>query len=283
MQRTIRAHRRFTVSVTLLMLICLVIPGRVVSAQTPGPASHRPGAVLVQFKPGANAVERASIVGAGAAPAESAIPELGVVSLQVPVGHEAETAEALLRMPGVAYAEPDYRATAADLPSSSLVLPNDPGYSQQWGLAKINALSAWDMVTGTSAITIAFVDSGVDLNHPDLRNKIWTNPGEIPGNFVDDDGNGKVDDVHGWHFFHRWTGSDYVVDENANVQDDYGHGTHVAGIAAAGTNNGVGSRCFVGRCYHAGQSARPVRHRLVLRYRLGYRVRGRQRSAHHQP
>ena len=143
-------------------------------------------------------------------------------------------------MPGVAYAEPDYRAEAADLRSSPMVLPDDPDFSLQWGLAKINAPAAWDVVTGTTAITIAIVDSGVDLNHPDLRDKIWTNPGEIPGNFIDDDGNGKVDDVHGWHVFRRWTGSDYVADENGNVQDDYGHGTHVAGIAAAATNNGVG-------------------------------------------
>jgi len=241
MRKTTRACRRFAHSIALSLLLCLLaVPDGALGAQAPGPESVRPGAVLVQFKPGAKTAERASVLGNNTARAESAIPELGVFSLQVPVGHEAETAHALLRMPGVAYAEPDYRAEAADRFSSPLVLPNDPDYSLQWGLAKINAPAAWDVVTGTSAITIAIVDSGVDLNHPDLRNKIWTNPGEIPGNFVDDDGNGKVDDVHGWHFFQRWTGSSYVADENAFVQDDFGHGTHVTGIAAAETNNDVG-------------------------------------------
>jgi subtilisin family serine protease len=93
------------------------------------------------------------------------------------------------------------------------------------------------VTTGTMSITITIVDTGVDLGHPDLAAKLWTNPGEIPANGLDDDGNGKIDDVHGWHFFH---GYNLEPAENAVVQDDNGHGTHVAGIAAAATNNGIG-------------------------------------------
>ena len=61
------------------------------------------------------------------------------------------------------------------------------------------------MTTGSAGIIIAAVDSGLYLGHPDLASKVWTNPGEIPGNWVDDDGNGKVDDVNGWHFYQQWT------------------------------------------------------------------------------
>ena len=83
-------------------------------------------------------------------------------------------------------------------------------------------------------MTIAIIDTGVDLTHPDLASKIWTNPGEMGGgketNGIDDDGDGYVDDWRGWNF----------VSQSNNPQDDHGHGTHVAGIAAAIGNNGVG-------------------------------------------
>ena len=96
------------------------------------------------------------------------------------------------------------------------------------------------MTTGSPAIVIALVDSGIALTHPDLASKVWVNQGEIPGNGLDDDHNGKVDDVNGWHFFQQWTPDGYIPTENAIVWDDYGHGTHVAGIAAAASNNGIG-------------------------------------------
>jgi subtilisin family serine protease len=134
-----------------------------------------------------------------------------------------EVIERLSADPYVVYAEPDYLAHAA-------FVPNDHRYSDQWGLAKIEAEAAWDVTQGSAAVTIAIVDTGIDLDHPDLADKLWINPGEIPGNGVDDDGNGYIDDIHGWNW----------VDNNNNPQDDIGHGTHVAGIAAAATDNAIG-------------------------------------------
>ena len=125
--------------------------------------------------------------------------------------------------PSVVYAEPDYLAHI-------ITTPNDPEYSNQWGLTKISAPAAWDTTTGSSDVAIAVVDAGIDVTHPDLSGQLWQNPGEIAGNGIDDDNNGYIDDIHGWN----------LVNNNADLSDNTGHGTQVAGIIAATTNNGVG-------------------------------------------
>ena len=94
----------------------------------------------------------------------------------------------------------------------------------------MDVLPAWERTRGAGQV-IAVVDSGVDLTHPDLFGNLWANPGETPGNGVDDDGNGKVDDVHGYDF----------VDADAHPDDFHYHGTHVAGIAAAVAGNAEGA------------------------------------------
>ncbi len=90
--------------------------------------------------------------------------------------------------------------------------------------------SAWEIERGYSELIIAVIDTGVDLNHPDLKGKIWTNVQEIPRNGIDDDNNDYVDDVNGWNFDRN----------NNNPQDDNGHGTMISGVIAAETNNGMG-------------------------------------------
>lgn len=110
------------------------------------------------------------------------------------------------------------------------ITPDDNFYqAQQGNLRLIGLPEAWVFSTG-DAVPIAIIDTGVDLDHPDLSAKIWTNTGEIPGNGLDDDENGYTDDVHGWNFVHG----------DAVPQDDNSHGSHVAGIAAAHTNNATG-------------------------------------------
>jgi subtilisin family serine protease len=108
----------------------------------------------------------------------------------------------------------------------------DPMLAQQWALADpaaIGAQEAWTQSTG-AGVLVAVLDTGLQLDHPDLAANVWTNPGEIPANGRDDDQNGIVDDVHGANMF----------DMTANVDDDNGHGTHVAGIIAARHGNAVG-------------------------------------------
>lgn len=136
--------------------------------------------------------------------------------------------------PDVVYAEPNYVYYTC-------FVPDDPNFDLQWGLhnigqakgfldADIDAPEAWDIETGSADVIIAIADSGVDYTHVDLAGNIWVNNGEIPGNGVDDDGNGFIDDVHGWDF----------ADDNNDPMDSFWHGTHCAGIAGAVGNNGVG-------------------------------------------
>lgn len=220
-----------------LVVFCAVIPFLSVGAGV-HPSStppYRPGAILVQFQPGASPQSIVGLLSAYGLHTERVLAPLGVYSLRVPEGHEAAVIESLQGLPTVAYAELDYAAQTADA-----IIPNDPAWTQQWGPARIHAPLAWQVVTGTPDIVIAVLDTGIHLTHEDLSSQVWTNPGEVPGNHIDDDSNGKVDDIHGWHFFQQWNGSEFVPAEDAQVQDDNGHGTHVAGIAAAATNNGIG-------------------------------------------
>lgn len=142
--------------------------------------------------------------------------------------------DALKALPGVAFTErvPEYY---------SFLTPNDPSFTvnttTQWGLYKIKAQEAWDITTGVPSSIVAVVDDAVKINHQDLVGNLWTNPGEIAGNGIDDDGNGYIDDVNGWDAADR--------DNDANppgtaTNSNFTHGTHCAGIVAAKTNNAIG-------------------------------------------
>ena len=167
-------------------------------------------------------------------PKGAAVPDLSnVYVLELPAGTDVAAAAARYAAdPEVVYAQPDYVV-------QTTFTPNDPyfsssgtwgqGYGDLWGLHASNADQGWDLAHGSGTV-VAVIDTGVDPNHPDLAANIWSNPGEIPGNGIDDDGNGFIDDVAGWDF----------VQDDANPMDLHGHGTHVAGTAAAVGSNNVG-------------------------------------------
>lgn len=137
--------------------------------------------------------------------------------------------------PQIEFIEPDYLY-------SIQVEPNDPSYPSLWALsntgqtgglpgADIGAPLLWDRINSAAGEVIAIIDTGVDHRHEDLAANIYVNPNEIADNGIDDDGNGLVDDVHGWDF----------ANGDNDPDDDNGHGTHVAGIAGAVGNNGLGT------------------------------------------
>ena len=166
--------------------------------------------------------------------------------------------EELSQLPEVQYAEPWF---ISRISKERAFTPNDPLLGSQWGLSQINAQTAWNYTEGDSTVVIAIVDCGVAWTHPDLAANIWVNPGEIGidasddkrSNGKDDDGNGYVDDWHGWDF----VGATFATynpltspQDNDPAPTNYGgtHGTHVAGIAAAVTNNGIGIASLAHKC-----------------------------------
>ena len=207
-----------------------------------GAMEFKAGEIIVKFREGTSQAGIQSLLLAEDVSILDEMDNLGLMLLSVPQGRELEKIEELKRNPLVEYAVPNSVVQIADAiaiePHYSLrapdVIPNDPYYYGQWNLPQIEAPAAWDITTGSDKIVIAFVDSGVDLDHPEFRDKIWTNddpPGDADGDGdPDDDQNGYVDDVYGWDFV-NWDGE---------PQDDYGHGTFVASIAAAETNNSYG-------------------------------------------
>lgn len=136
----------------------------------------------------------------------------------------------LKALPEVEYAEPNYMVRATVLPSETYKA--EPLYSQFWGPAAIGLEQLWDQpITGVKNPVIAILDTGIDIEHPDLKANIWTNTAELNGSEgADDDNNGFADDIHGYDF----------VSQTGRMRDNNGHGTHCAGIAAACGSNGIG-------------------------------------------
>ncbi|MFZ9126963.1 MAG: S8 family serine peptidase, partial [Steroidobacteraceae bacterium] len=199
------------------------------------------GVVLVGFKPGTARSERANArAAAGAVRAEAISPlATDAEKLILAPGRGVKAAiEALKRNPNVRYAEPDYILTKA-------AVSNDTYYTNNslWGMygdatSPANqygsqAGEAWALgYTGSNEIYIGVIDEGIQVTHPDLQANIWVNPFETAGDGVDNDGNGKADDVHGWDF----------VNNDASVYDAGGdaHGTHVSGTIGGVGGNGTG-------------------------------------------
>jgi len=207
--------------------------------ENPQPLEYVPGQVLVKFKP---SISKNKILSLNQKLQTRILKEYkfpnGLIIYLVALPQTMKVQDAVFRLKQeseVEYAEPDYKVHI-------LTTPNDPYFNDLWGLnntgqtggtadVDIDAPEAWDISTGSEEIVIADIDTGIDINHPDLAQNIWTNPGEIPGNGIDDDGNGYVDDVHGW---------DFANEDNTIYDGIDDHGTHTAGTIGAVGNNGVG-------------------------------------------
>jgi subtilisin family serine protease len=197
-------------------------PPQALAPVPPGPASS----LLVRFVPGTPAATIQADLAAAGTHLVKSFPDGGsLVALDQGVGGDA--AQQRLRQDlEVVYIEPD-GTFQAQVQAKSLI-PDDPAFGLQWGLndagnVGIDAPQAWNRTAGSSSIIVAVLDTGIDLSNPEFAGRIWTNPNPSSSD-------GYPGDVHGWNF----------VSNDANVQDDDGHGTHVSGIIAASGNNGIG-------------------------------------------
>lgn len=175
-------------------------------------SDYAPGDLLVKYRPGIDAKNL-----------QGALGKIGWARIKIERNKNMSQAmTALKNDPDVIHVEPNYYG-------EFLSEPNDPDFEQQWYLSNIEAPAAWDISLGKDVI-IGLVDSGVDLDHEDLADNIWTNEGEIPGDAIDNDYNGYIDDVNGWDF----------GDDDDDPTDEYRHGTMVCGVIAAIQNNELG-------------------------------------------
>ena len=225
--------------------------------------SRKPGhrELIVQFKPTAKAADRTSalknavrVENIGRSPRAFRAANLSAIATVAPqrieVRDGVKVASELARLqnhPAVEYVEPNYPIKVLATTNANGVFPNDFEFSKLYGLHNVGGLNAktnadikgpaaWAFTTGDKKTVVAVIDTGIDYLHEDLKDNIWENPGEIPFNGLDDDGNGFVDDIHGYDF----------VSADSDPFDDNEHGTHVAGTIGAKGDNGVGS---VGVCW----------------------------------
>jgi subtilisin family serine protease len=190
--------------------------------------THNPFAVIVKFEDGQTDEEiNASLTAIGGTRVGKPLG-LDNLFLVETLANPAEAVVSLRSETAVEEAGLDYVVHTTDI-------TNDPEVGKQWGLVQAPGLdmsNAWAIATGTAEVVVAVIDTGIQLDHPDLASNIWVNPGEVANNNVDDDNNGFIDDVHGWDFW-NW-------DNDPDDDDEDGHGTHVAGTIGAVINNGVG-------------------------------------------
>lgn len=222
----------------LILLVAVAAPSAGAQAEVVGPA-YVGDQVLLKFKPGTSPALMTQLFSRYGFSVIQHFEFIDVYQIQLPGSASVPNT--------IAELAPN-RLVEYVVPNSYHYLdltPNDTNFSQLYGLnntgqtggtpdADIDGPEAWDITTGSSSVVVAVIDSGMDLNHPDLAANLWTNPGEIAGNGIDDDGNGFIDDVHGWDF------SSNDNDPSPAGGGCVGHGTHVAGTIGAVGNNGTG-------------------------------------------
>ncbi|HEX8493390.1 MAG TPA: S8 family serine peptidase [Pyrinomonadaceae bacterium] len=212
----------FALLVALLQATGITRPQKVSAALAP----HVEGELLLKFEGGAATILAPMVNAQIGAQLLEEFSFIGWQRVRLPEGMSVGAAlERYQRMPGVVAAQPNYlyhlNAT-----------PNDPNFTQaqMYGMFKIQAPAAWDTSTGSAAVIVAVIDTGILYTHEDLAANMWHNPGEIAANGIDDDSNGFIDDVYGID----------LANHDSDPTDDYGHGTHVAGTIGAVGNNSKG-------------------------------------------
>lgn len=182
------------------------------------------GELLVKYKSGtASALIRETDNKIGAVRLEE-FSDLGWQRIKLPSDLNVNQAiSRYKKIPEIEAAQPNFLYHLA-------ATPNDASFGNLYGMQRISAPAAWDLSTGSESVVVANIDTGIRYTHEDLAANMWRNPGEIPNNGIDDEGNGFVDDYYGYDFFFN----------DSDPLDENGHGTHTAGTIGAVGNNSLG-------------------------------------------
>ncbi|MBI3812651.1 MAG: S8 family serine peptidase [Nitrospirae bacterium] len=215
-------------------------------------AARAGGELLVRFHAGISPAEvRAVLSRRGMTILKSYRHVSNLYHVRLPSVLNVEAAIEILKgESAVQYAEPNY-TVQFDSACTAPCTPNDTLYSDpnNWGFVNVGAPEAWTVTTGDGKVVVAVLDTGIDYTHPDLINNVWTNPTEIPGNGIDDDGDGYIDDIHGYNATPSNFCSTLPCSAGDPMDDDTssdvggpidGHGTRLAGIIGAVGNNNMG-------------------------------------------
>lgn len=210
------------------------LPASPALAQEPAADGH----VIVQYRSEQVAASAQNLTADG-----PSLEDQGFRKVAIPEGKTAADVIAELE------SDPDVISAEEDAPVFAAATPNDPFYfgSQSHYMDTLNAPAAWDLHTGSNQVVVAVIDSGIDVNHPDLAGRLWVNPNDSDNDGVDDDNNGCIDDKHGCRFIDltpaRQAQCEYTSSARTGaIQDDnaLSHGTRVAGVIGAAGNNGTG-------------------------------------------
>lgn len=200
------------------------------SNPSPSKATYVPGELLVKYRAWPRKAALEDLQRQRGISTLRTFRSIAVRHLRLPEGMTVKEAMAILQDdPDVAYAEPNYVRRIS-------LTPNDPDFGELWGLQNVDAPEAWDTQTGTHAVVVAVLDTGADWDHEDLTDNIWNNDDEAEDG-ADSDGNGYIDDIHGWDFVNSKPEGDN--DPGDDYHPSY-HGTHVCGTIGAKGNNGIG-------------------------------------------
>ncbi|MFQ5640677.1 MAG: S8 family peptidase [bacterium] len=215
--------------IVLLFSLALVSVTLISCGQKPPPEPAQvEGEVLIKFKSTVSATSVTQALSHAGLSIHRSFDQIDVLRCRIEGAKTvAEAVAECNAADNIEYAEPNYIY-------HTMATPNDPRLTELWGLHMIDAPQAWDVQTGSKSVIVGVIDTGIHHEHEDLAVNVWSNPGETgegkENNGVDDDGNGFVDDVHGWDFFN---------DDN-DPRDDNDHGSHVSGTIGAAGDNGKG-------------------------------------------
>jgi subtilisin family serine protease len=227
---------RLGTALTLLVLLALAAKPPA-EERAPQPPAAVAGEAIVRLRPGALALTDVALGRRLDAEVIERLPELQSLHLRLRRGEAVSRAVTRLRrLPLVSHAEPNHVLRAA-------MIPTDPLFTAQSAyLNLIEAPAAWDLELGQETVLVAVLDTGIDIEHPDLKGKVWSNAREALPNGIDDDNNGCIDDQNGCSFVSQSAAAPACGPTGQTlIKDDHGHGTFVAGIIAARGNNGQGS------------------------------------------